>query len=197
VKPLLSPEELEPRFYTTHTAEVELRDRSLVPRRGSGRLCFSLRPVIGDDVVYLSDIRPKSAFVHGGLLRDRAYSTDRITLAGMDFPKGLTTHPETSPTGGYAEVVYDLTPYQGKRREFRALVGMQEGAPGSVVFRVDVRPAEAEWERGTETETMTDGKTPVELVVPIVGRGELRLYVTDAGDGINSDHAIWAMARLE
>jgi hypothetical protein len=197
VRRLLTADEMAPRFYTSHTVEIELRDRALVPRRASGRFRFALQPVIKDDVVYLSDIQPKSAFVHGGILRDRAYSTDRITLDGTDFPKGLTTHPEIKGAAAYAEVIYDLTAYQGNRTEFRALVGMQDGAAGSVVFEVYTRTAEGKWQKRAGTDTMTDGKAPVEFAVVLEGADELRLYVTDAGDGINSDHAVWAMARLE
>ncbi len=35
-----------------------------------------------------------------------------------------------------------------------------------------------------------------EVSVNVSGRSELRLVVTDAGDGIHFDHANWAEARL-
>ena len=40
-----------------------------------------------------------------------------------------------------------------------------------------------------------DPAQPIE--VPIAGAQKLRLSVTDAGDGINSDHATWADAKLQ
>jgi hypothetical protein len=33
--------------------------------------------------------------------------------------------------------------------------------------------------------------------VDVTGARRLRLYCTDGGDGIGSDHATWALARLE
>ena len=193
----LSPDQLAPRFYTTHRLEVVARDRGLMRRKFSGHFRFSLRPVIKDDVVYLSDLKPIKAFAHGGLILDRSYSVDRITLAATDYPKGLTTHPETVAAGAYAEIIYDMKPYAGKRREFRALVGMQDKRGGSVQFYVYTRAGEGEWQERARTGIMTAGSDPVDIAVPLQGVEQLRLYVTDAGDGINSDHATWAMARLE
>jgi hypothetical protein len=41
------------------------------------------------------------------------------------------------------------------------------------------------------------GQEPVSISVDLAGAKRLRLYCTDAGDGIGSDHATWALARLE
>jgi hypothetical protein len=164
-------------------------------RRGHARLRLALRPLLDDDVVYLSDIDPVSASVHGGLHRDRGYSVDRITLAGLDYPKGLTTHPLAKT--GSAEVVYDLRPYHGNRHRFRALVGIPRDVSGSVEFLVHTRTAGGPWVEAARTEVLTAASDPVDIEVQLDDADELRLYVTDGGDGINSDHAAWALARLE
>ncbi len=44
---------------------------------------------------------------------------------------------------------------------------------------------------------MVAGDAPRDVDVPLGDADELRLYVDDAADGIASDHAIWAMARIE
>lgn len=192
---LLSPEDRQPQFYTTHTLEVACQDRGVMQRRVRGVMRFTLRPQLKDDVVYLSDLKPVSFQVHGSLFRDRGYSVERITLAGVDYPKGLTTHPQAD--GGFAEVIYDLRPYHGQRNTFRALVGVPMEVPGSVQFRVYTRAGGGEWQQRFETEIMGPSSPPVDIGVPLAGADELRLYVTDGGNGIASDHAAWALARLE
>jgi len=194
VEKLLKPEERQPELYTTHTLEVQCRDRGLMRWRGQGRLQFTLRPVSKQDVVYLSNVEPVSCYVHGGLKRDRAFFRS-ITLAGVVYPKGLTTHPKAD--GGYAEVIYDLRPYKGKRQTFRALVGIPEDTPGSVQFIVYTRTGGGEWVERLKTEVLGSTSAPVNLVLPLGEAEELRLYVNDGGNGIGSDHAAWALARLE
>lgn len=203
---LLTAEELAPRFYTTHRLRVAVCEKGLLRRRVAGHFRFAMRPAVKDDVVYLSDLAPALDFshkpptgplAHGGVIRDRAYSSDRLCLAGIEYPKGLTTHPETTGAGAYAEVVYDVAPHRAKRKTFRALVGMQDGRPGSVTFRVDTRAGNGPWQERTKTGVMTSGADPIDISIPLEGVDAIRLYVTDAGDGIGSDHAVWAMARFE
>jgi len=90
-----------------------------------------------------------------------------------------------------------MTPFQGKRRTFKATVGVQQGSPGSVTFHVFLRTGEEEWREAFKTDVMAQDMPPGNVSVPITGVDQLRLYVTDGNDGINSDHAVWAMARLE
>lgn len=193
----LGPEAMKPETVQSYDLEAEFRDRGLFRRRTSARCRFSIQPAIDTDAVFLSDIRHKKAFLHGGVIRDKAYGKGLIALDGIEYPKGLTTHPELSPKGAHGEVVYDLRPYVGKRTTFRALVGMQDGRSGSVTFKVYTRKGKGPWKERAHTGTMTYQMAPIEFVVPLNGADELRLYVTDAGDGINSDHGVWAMARLK
>ena len=203
VGPLLGPEERNPQFFATHRVQAEIRSAGLRRRPFRGLCSFSIRPRIAGDAVFLSDLGPDdqprlvSSFVHGGVIRDKAYSSDRITLGGADFPKGLTTHPETDGGKGYAELVYDLRQMPARLTRFRALVGVQAGSPGSVAFAVHTRAEGGEWREVLKTETMGAASVPVNVDVPLAGAAGLRLHVTDGGNGIGSDHAAWAMARFE
>jgi len=50
----------------------------------------------------------------------------------------------------------------------------------------------------TVSTTVIKHETPtIPLEIDISGAKELRLYCTDADDGINSDHATWANARVD
>jgi hypothetical protein len=199
----LPPAAREPEFFTTYRLQAEMRSSGLRRRPFRATCAFSVRPTITGNAVFLSDLGPDdkpqlvSSFAHGGVIRDRAYSTDRITLGGIDFPKGLTTHPEKAGGKAYAELVYDLRAKPQSLGRFRALVGMQSTSGGSVVFEVFLRKGGGDWERVLQTDTMAAGTKPVSVDVSLAGATELKLYVTDAGDGIGSDHAVWAMARFE
>lgn len=199
----LAPADRTPKFFTTHRLQTEVRSAGLRRRPFRAMCQFSLRPQIAGDALFLSDLQPDqaprlvSSFAHGGVIRDKAYSSDRITLGGVDFPKGLTTHPEADGGKGHAELVYDLTGLPAKLTRFRALVGVQTGSPGSVAFAVYTRKADGDWQRVFQTETMGQATPPATVDVPLAGMAGLRLEVTDGNNGISSDHAVWAMARFE
>ena len=102
-----------------------------------------------------------------------------------EFATGLGTHATS-------EVVYDLD--QGYQT-FEAWVGVDDEMAGyiesSVVFQVF----------GDGQKLFDSGvmrlKDPAKRVsVALVGLSELKLVVTDAGDGITCDHADWAEAAL-
>ncbi|OGV67578.1 MAG: hypothetical protein A3K19_13535 [Lentisphaerae bacterium RIFOXYB12_FULL_65_16] len=204
---LLAPEQLRPSLATPHRIEAVLRDEALLPRRVAGVCRFTIAPPPKPDAVYLSDIQPVQnfthlppggAFAHGGLIRDRGYSGPVLRLSGIEYPKGLITHTETSDKGGYAEVVYDVAAQAAQKKSFRALIGVEDGSGGgSVVFQVLTRTGDGAWQERFKSGVLTSGGDPIDVAVPLEGATQLRLYVTDAGDGISSDHAAWAMARFE
>ncbi|GBF06210.1 hypothetical protein DAERI_080001 [Deinococcus aerius] len=106
-----------------------------------------------------------------------------LTIGGQTFAKGLGMHAGAS-------VGYSLA---GRCSTFSASVGVDDevGSGGSVVFQVfgDGRLlAESPVRRGT------DG--PMPLTASLSGVNELRLVATDAGDGIESDHADWGGLSL-
>jgi len=150
------------------------------------------------NAVYLSDLKEEHAFAHGGLLKNRRYAdAEPISLGGAIFGKGLMLCPETAPGGGYSEAIYDLRAHP-ERHRFRAVIGIDAytGANGSASFEVQVM-RDTEWETVYRSPVLRGGDDPLTVDVEIAGAKKLRLYCTDAGDNINSDHAAWAEARLE
>jgi hypothetical protein len=83
---------------------------------------------------------------------------------------------------------------EGLFQTFECEVGLQwQGGrtPGSVVFQVYVDDKMV-----FQSGVMRENDPPRTLRLPIGGADVLRLVATDAGDGINSDCADWAEARL-
>jgi len=148
--------------------------------------------------VYLSDLEPTEAFAHGGLKRDVGYTGQPISLKGRTFAKGLTTHAETTPEGGRAFVVYALAGGLGAAKRLKAWIGIDDsaGKEGSCAFIVEGR-RQGQWQKLFESPVLRTGQGPVEVNVDISGSDQLRLRVTDGGDGISSDHAVWADAMLQ
>jgi hypothetical protein len=136
--------------------------------------------------VPMSELTPMSARQdYGSLELDRSAQGQTLKIGDREFARGLGTHANS-------RVIYDLS---GHGARFEAWVGVDAEMSGykepSVVFQV-----------------LGDGKTlfdsgvmrldtPAKQVsVDVRGVKELVLVVTDAGDGINCDHADWADAML-
>jgi hypothetical protein len=103
-----------------------------------------------------------------------------LTIAGTSYAKGFGTHAAS-------EIV---VPVAGARR-FSASVGVdaEVGTGGSVAFQV--------WAGSTEladSGVVRGGQAARPLSVDVTGRTEIRLVVTDGGDGSAHDHADWAAA---
>lgn len=106
-----------------------------------------------------------------------------ITIGGVVYAKGLGVHAESAVeyyTGAACETV-------------TAAVGVddEKGVNGTVAFEV--------WADGTKvasTSVLTNAMPAEPLTADITGARLVRLVVTDGGDGIDSDHADWADARL-
>lgn len=106
-----------------------------------------------------------------------------IRMKGVTYAQGLGVHAPS-------DVRFALG---GRCNTFQAEVGIDQeaGTEGSVVFEVwldGMLVRKAGILRGSG---FTDG-----LKVDITHRNELRLVVTDGGDGIGVDHADWANARV-
>jgi hypothetical protein len=106
-----------------------------------------------------------------------------MKIGGETFSKGLGVHADS-------EIVYDL---DDEYKTFTAKVGLDDevSASGSVVFQV--------WADGRKIYdsgrvTGRDAAKGVNLDVRNVD--ELKLVVTNAGDGKSYDHADWADAKL-
>lgn len=105
-----------------------------------------------------------------------------LALAGRRFAKGLGVHAPSAVT----------VPVNGAHT-FRASIGVDDETfgRGSVVFQV--------WADGVklyESPRVTGGQPARAVSVPVTGRRQLRLVVTDAGDDPDDDHADWADAVL-
>ncbi len=118
---------------------------------------------------------------HGGL---PAGDGGPLALGGETFAKGLGV---LAP----ADIRFALG---GVCTAFGATVGIDDetGGAGSVTFEV--------WLDGVRVVTsgiMRGGDAPLAGTLDLAGRQELRLVVTDGGDGRHFDHADWADARLD
>ncbi|MCU1488374.1 MAG: glycoside hydrolase family 2 [Actinomycetia bacterium] len=76
---------------------------------------------------------------------------------------------------------------------FDSVIGIDEevGSRGSVTFEV--------WADGTRlvsSGSINGALGPRTITADLAGRHQLRLVVTDGGNGTGSDHADWANARL-
>ncbi|MGW3493009.1 NPCBM/NEW2 domain-containing protein [Streptomyces sp. NPDC001020] len=106
-----------------------------------------------------------------------------ITIGGVVYAKGLGVHAESDVayyTGGACEKV-------------SADVGVddEKGGRGTVAFEI--------WADGTKvasTGVMTNAMPAQSLTADVAGAQTVHLVVTDGGDGIDSDHADWADAKL-
>jgi alpha-galactosidase len=106
-----------------------------------------------------------------------------LTINGTTYTKGLGAH-------ALSEVAYNVA---GRCSTVVADVGVDDEvtAGGSVVFQI--------WRDSTKVadsgvKTASQGAT--RLTADVSGGTTLRLVVTDAGDGINYDHADWGNPRL-
>jgi glucose/arabinose dehydrogenase len=106
-----------------------------------------------------------------------------MAVQRVGYVKGLGVHAPS-------DVRYNLG---GSFERFIADVGVDDetGANGSVVFRV--------FGDGIviyESPVLTGNSASRHVNVSVAGVDELRLVVADGGDGVGSDHANWANARL-
>lgn len=139
---------------------------------------------------YMSNLTPKQASNGWGTVRkDKSISGGVIGLTRdgdfVDYNKGLGLHSN-------AEYVYDL---EGKDYDyFESYVGVDKAmssSPASVIFKVLV-DGEEKFNSG-----VMRGTTPQKYVkVDLKNAKELKLIVSDAGDGNTSDHASWGDAKL-
>lgn len=141
---------------------------------------------------YVSDLEwfGTPANAHGDVHRDLSVGNggghpgNPITLNGVVYGKGLGVHANS-------EVTYDLG---GRYSSFISDVGLDDeytANGGSVRFFVI-----ADGEVLYDSDNMRSTSATQTVNVSVVGVRELKLRVTDAGDGDTSDHADWADARL-
>jgi hypothetical protein len=133
---------------------------------------------------YLSNLNWVSAATDWGTVyKGKTVDNHTLTLDGVQYLKGIGTHANS-------EIIYDLN---GQYSRFTATVGVDDevNSNGSVAFQVF-----ADGTKIYDSLVMT-GSTARKLIdVSVAGKNQLKLVVTDGGDGISSDHADWADAKL-
>jgi hypothetical protein len=132
---------------------------------------------------WLTDLEPlRASQEYGSLKKNRSCDDNALTIAGTKFERGLGTHARS-------EIVYDASGY----RLFEAQVGVdaEKSGAGTCTFEVWV-----DGKRVYDSGKMTGNDAAKRVSVPLDRARELRLVVTDAGDGITCDHADWCDARL-
>ena len=109
-----------------------------------------------------------------------------LTLGGIVYEKGFGVHAPS-------EMVYSLKAQGAVCNRFTASVGIDDevGDKGSAVFQVFV-----DGESVYESPVLNGSSDTAQIDVPISGQQELRLVVTDAGDGKEYDHADWIDPKL-
>jgi len=117
-------------------------------------------------------------------LTDLSITGRPLTIAGKTYEKGLGTHAP-------GEMIFKL---DRKHKQFAADVGVDDegGATGSVVFRVLL-----DGKLAFDSGLMRFGQAAKHIALDVSGVEELRLVVTDGGDGVQGDHADWANAAVD
>ncbi|MFD0716666.1 NPCBM/NEW2 domain-containing protein [Paenibacillus sp. GCM10027626] len=141
--------------------------------------------------LYLSDLPWIYATTGWGTIhRDASVEGNPIKLLTdsgvVAYDKGIGTHANS-------EIIYDIAG-RGYGR-FQGYVGLDQEKNMSDVGSVDFQ-VWADGEKLFDSGTMKRD-TPAKFVdVDVSGRKQLKLVVTDAGDGIGNDHADWADAQF-
>ena len=141
--------------------------------------------------MYLSDLPWIYATTGWGTIhRDASVEGNPIKLLSdsgvVTYDKGIGTHANS-------EIIYDIA--GGGYDRFQCYVGLDQEKNMNDVGSVDFQ-VWADGEKLFDSGTMKRD-TPAKFVdVDVNGRKQLKLIVTDAGDGIGNDHADWAGAQF-
>lgn len=139
---------------------------------------------------YVSDLQWMSATsAWGPVEKDRsngeaaAGDGRTIVVGGQKFRKGLGVHAPS-------EIRYALN---GQYAAFSSVIGVDDETQGSgaVIFQVFVDGVKA-----YESSKLRGLEPSQSIFIDTVAKNELRLVVTDGGDGMGWDHADWADAML-
>lgn len=150
------------------------------------KIHFNITPQL-----YLSDIPWIYATTGWGTIhRDASVEGNPIELLS---DSGVVTYDRGIGTHANSEIIYDIAG-KGYNR-FQCYVGLDQEANrndvGSVAFQVW-----ADGEKLFDSGTMKRDNPAKFIDVDVSGRKQLKLIVTDAGDGNGNDHADWADAQF-
>ena len=170
------------------TEEYQARRQSIIPD-WEVQYPPSVRGVPESQLTYLLDLEPVSATV-GWLPAGKSWeglsgSVKLVTNTagdGRDYPKSVYAQAAS-------EFVY---PLDGQYRTFVAAAGIGTTKPNcSVEFIIYV-----DGQEHYKSPLYRLGQPVLPVVVEVAGASELKLVVTDGGDGITNDYAWWGEARL-
>ena len=168
--------------------EYQPQRRSIIPD-WEVQYPASVRGVPENRLDYLIDLTPVRA-EPGWLPAGKAWADLNGPVKLMTTRSGLgQLYPKSIYAQAHAEIVYSLG---GKYETFVAAVGTGSPKPEfSVEFQV--------WVDGRQkygSDLVRLGRPVLPVVVDVSGAKELKLVVTDGGDGIRNDYAWWGEARL-
>ena len=129
--------------------------------------------------VYLGDIQSKAFYQQWGKLRiDRSVNGSPLTVNGFKYSKGIGTH-------AYSSIEYILG---GRYSILDGAVGLDdEAASGNKIQAWIYADNNLIYNSGI----MTSWIDPHYFRLNIKGVKDIRLVITDGGDGINCDHSDW------
>ncbi|MCA1596323.1 MAG: NPCBM/NEW2 domain-containing protein, partial [Chloroflexi bacterium] len=131
------------------------------------------------DQLDLTRVMQEYGTAHAG----RSVDNNPLTLGGIVYPHGIGSHATS-------QLAIDVN---GAATRFVSMVGVddEKKGAGSVTFQVWV-----DGKKAIETPVMSGGDRPRFVSVDLTGAKRLILRITDAGDGIDSDHGDWAGAMV-
>ena len=146
------------------------------------RMVRSRRPVEKIDGIFLDALEPVSCVQGWGKLQKNQSVWEKpMTIGSRHFRRGLGTHADS-------RLIYDIG---GRYRRFLCWVGADGASNATITFEVWT-DGKKRWESGLMTK-----QTPARPVdLDVMGVKTLELVVGNGGDGITSDHADWADAKL-
>ena len=117
-------------------------------------------------------------------------------LGGKEYEHSIKLYPYKEGVPGSVTFFVDVLPVQYKK--FKATIGLPDrltAGRGSADFRVELMHNN-QWKEVYRSKVFKGGDSPEEIDIDLNGAEALRFRTTDAGDGLNSDHATWADAKL-
>ena len=136
------------------------------------------------DFVYLDNMNwLKASTGWNKVMRGRTPSNKPIELEGKTYKHGVTAHAPS-------EVTYELS---GMYKTFSSLVSADPltGSDSSLVFQIIL-----DGKKAYDSGVMKQKSKPKEVEVSVQGVNEMKLILTDGGNGKTHDHGIWADAKL-
>jgi hypothetical protein len=133
--------------------------------------------------VYLSDLMTKASEQQWGDLRmDRSVDGNPLTVNGFKYPKGIGTHANSS-----IEYILD-----GRYRILEGAVGLDdEQKHGNKIESWIYADNKLIYKSGI----LQGWIDPKYFRLNIAGVKEIKLMITDGGDGINFDHGDWLLIK--